>query len=197
MAVPQTPLTGTAPVEQAVEEVLVPPFRPLQPQVQGPEPLTVVAIPAEQRFVEGAEERLAPFEDPQEPLVMRLAEQLAVVPLYWPVQLQVQGPEPETEEAVPMAQRLELGIELKLAPFEDPQEPFIGIIPPVAQLAEDPPLVPLQPQVQGPEPETEEAVPMAQRLVEGAEEKVCPFDDPQTPLVKTVEPEVIESVEQS
>jgi len=49
--------------------------------------------------------------EPQEPLIERLAEQLAVVPLFKPVHSQVQGPLPETEVLFPAEQRLVEGAE--------------------------------------------------------------------------------------
>ncbi len=53
------------------------------------------------------------------------------------------------------------------------------------QAAEVPPLLPAQPQLQGPEPDTEEAVPAAQRLVVGAAESLVPFELPQDPFTAT------------
>jgi hypothetical protein len=162
-------LTGTAPVEH---DAVVPLFNPVQLHVHGPDPLTEDAVPAVQRLVVGIEPKLAPFDDPQAPLVMRLAEQLAFVPLYWPTQVQAQGPDPLTEDAVPAEHRLTEGAELKLPPFDDPHDPFMASIVPVAQLTADPPFIPAQLHVHGPEPETEDAVPAEQRLAEGVEEKL-------------------------
>ena len=45
-----------------------------------------------------------------------------------------------------------------------------------------PPLEPAQDHDQGPEPEMDEAEPVVQRLVVGAEETVVPFADPQAPF---------------
>ena len=45
-----------------------------------------------------------------------------------------------------------------------------------------PPLEPPQLQVHGPEPATDDAVPTVQRLVDGLDDAVVPFDDPHTPL---------------
>jgi hypothetical protein len=95
-------------------EAVVPAFNPVQDHVQGPEPLTEVAVPAEQRLVLGAEERLAPLLLPQTPLTDKLAEQAVeevLVPPLAPLQPQVQGPEPLTEVAVPVAQRFVVGAE--------------------------------------------------------------------------------------
>jgi len=106
LAVPQAPLTGIAPVEQ---EAVVPPFEPVQVQVQGPEPLISVALPESHKLAAGVEDRLAPLDDPQTPSVERLVEQEAVVPPFCPEQDQDQGPSPEIEEAVPVLQKLEVG----------------------------------------------------------------------------------------
>ena len=55
-----------------------------------------------------------------------MAEQLAVVPPYWPVQLQLQGPEPVTVGGVPVVeQRLLAGALVKMPPFALPQAPFV------------------------------------------------------------------------
>jgi hypothetical protein len=50
------------------------------------------------------------------------------------------------------------------------------------QLALVPPLEPPQLHVHGPEPATDDAVPAEQRLAEGTDATVVPFDDPHTPL---------------
>jgi hypothetical protein len=50
------------------------------------------------------------FFEPQTPLTERLAVQVGEAPLFAPAQVQVQGPDPETTEAVPAKQRLEEGI---------------------------------------------------------------------------------------
>ena len=44
-----------------------------------------------------------------------------------------------------------------------------------------PPLEPPQLHVHGPEPATDDAVPAEQRLAEGLDDAVVPFDDPHTP----------------
>src|SRR5262245_24818162 len=66
--------------------------------------------------------------------------------------------------------------------------PVGGVDPPpdtvtdAEQLAVVPPLEPPQFQVHGPAPATDDAVPAVQRLAEGADDAVVPFDDPHTPL---------------
>ena len=50
------------------------------------------------------------------------------------------------------------------------------------QLAVVPPLEPPQLHVHGPEPATDDAEPAEQRLAEGLDDAVVPFDDPHTPL---------------
>ena len=53
------------------------------------------------------------------------------------------------------------------------------------QLALVPPLLPAQPQVHGPDPLTEEAVPVAQRSADGLLTTLIPFVAPQAPLTAT------------
>ena len=53
------------------------------------------------------------------------------------------------------------------------------------QLALVPPLEPPQLHVHGPEPATDDDVPVEQRLVDGAEDAVVPFADPHAPLAAT------------
>jgi hypothetical protein len=61
--------------EQAAGAVLVPPFTPLQPHVQGPVPATAVAFePATHRPEVGAAETATPLAVPQAPLTVWLAE---------------------------------------------------------------------------------------------------------------------------
>jgi hypothetical protein len=50
------------------------------------------------------------------------------------------------------------------------------------QLAVVPPLEPPQLHVHGPKPATDDAVPVEQRLAEGADDTVVPFADPHAPL---------------
>jgi hypothetical protein len=60
-----------------------------------------------------------------------------------------------------------------------------GADPDAEQLALVPPFEPLQPHVHGPEPATDDDVPVEQRLVEGADDAVVPFADPHAPLTAT------------
>jgi hypothetical protein len=78
---PHAPLTGAA-VLLAEQEAVVPPLEPLQLQFQGPVPVTLEALPAEQRLVVGAVLTVVPFAEPQVPLTaaVLLAEHDAVVP---------------------------------------------------------------------------------------------------------------------
>jgi hypothetical protein len=48
-----------------------------------------------------------------------------------------------------------------------------------------PPLEPPQLHVHGPEPATDDDVPVEQRLLEGADDAVVPFADPHAPLTAT------------
>ena len=57
-----------------------------------------------------------------------VAEQLAVVPPFEPAQLQVQGPEPLTELAVPVVQRSVVGALVRVVLLAGPQVPLtIGV----------------------------------------------------------------------
>src|ERR1700722_4159208 len=113
-----------------------------------------------------------------------LAEQLAVVPPLAPAQLHDHGPEPETDEAEPVVQRLVVGAVETVVPFADPQAPLVGVAVLLAeQEAFVPPLAPVQDHDQGPEPLTLVAVPAVQRLVVGLLATVVPLADPQAPFV--------------
>ena len=101
-----------------------PPPDPAQVQVHGPEPLTAETVPALQRFAVGAEVKLWPLDDPQAPLTVKFAEQLAVDPPLDPAQVQVHGPEPLIVEIVPALQRFVVGAEVKLWALDDPQAPL-------------------------------------------------------------------------
>jgi hypothetical protein len=230
----------------AEQEAVVPPLVPEQPQLQGPVPVTEVALPLVQRLLLGALLTATPLAEPQTPLTgvgVLFALQLAVVPVFAPVQLQLQGPEPVTEVAVPLVQRLVVGAVLTEVPLAVPHAPLtirlaapeLSVVPPLvpahpqvqpvpvvvkpvtvpaeqrpgvvedklakspplslptapltgvaALLAEHeevvPPLLPSQLQLQGPEPVTEVAVPVVQRLVLGALLTATPLAEPQTPL---------------
>lgn len=67
----------------AVHPALVPPFNPLQPQVQGPEPSTGRGLPARQRPVAGGVLRVVPLAGPHWPftgVAGALAPHEAVMP---------------------------------------------------------------------------------------------------------------------
>jgi len=49
---------------------------------------------------------------------------LAFVPPPEPLQFHVQGPVPETDDAVPEEHRLAVGADVKLCPLADPHAPF-------------------------------------------------------------------------
>jgi len=115
------------------------------------------------------------------------AEQEAVVPPLEPEHDQLQGPEPVTDEAVPILQRLMVGAEARVAPLDEPHAPLTGGggdwgASCAEQLAVVPPLEPAHDQSQGPVPVTDEAVPVLQRLVVGADSSVAPLNVPQTPF---------------
>ena len=73
--------------------------------------------------------------------------------------------------------------------FEVPQEPLTGVtvvdVFAAEQLAVAPPFDPAHDQVQGPVPETEDAVPVVQNPVVGAVDTVVPLDEPQAPDTAT------------
>jgi hypothetical protein len=56
-----------------------------------------------------------------------LAAQLAVVPPLEPAQVHDHGPEPVTDEAVPVLHRLVVGAVLTVVPFADPHAPFTAL----------------------------------------------------------------------
>jgi hypothetical protein len=68
-----------------------------------------------------------------------------------------------------------VGVDPPPPPATDPAD--------AVQVALTPPLEPLQLHVHGPEPVTEEAVPVAQRLTVGADDSVVPFAVPHTPPI--------------
>ena len=89
-------------------------------------------------------------EEPQVPLTIKGAEQLAVVPPLEPSQVQAHGPEPVTSEAEPVEQMLAAGLAETLTPLADPQVPLTGVASLAAvQVGEEaPPLEPWQVQVE-------------------------------------------------
>ena len=58
------------------------------------------------------------------PVLVRLAEQEAVVPPVEPVHDHDQGPEPETDEEEPVVQKLVVGTEETVVPLAEPQAPL-------------------------------------------------------------------------
>ena len=110
---------------------------------------------------------------------------MAVVPPLLPAHDQLQGPVPATDELVPVLQRLVVGFDATVVPFDEPHMPFTGGGATVfwaEQLAFVPPLLPAQLHDHGPAPLMVEAVPILQRLVVGTEASVRLFDDPHRPL---------------
>jgi hypothetical protein len=98
------------------------------------------------------------------------AEQEALEPPLVPAQDQFHGPVPVTADAVPVVQRLVVGVTLVTTPFIEPHKPFTDVPASEAeQPAVEPPLLPMQLHVQGPEPLVDEAVPVVQRPIVGAE----------------------------
>jgi hypothetical protein len=123
LAAPQTPFTGAGATE-AEQDALVPPLRPPHDQLHGPLPLTLDAVPVAQRPMAGAVLTATPFDAPHAPFASSCAEHCAVVPPLLPAQLQANGPEPVTDEAVPAVHRPEAGALVTSVPFDDPHAPF-------------------------------------------------------------------------
>jgi hypothetical protein len=119
-ALPQAPFGSN----RAEQLAVVPPPEPAQVQFHGPEPLTLEALPALQRFAAGALVRSAPFAGPHWPFTeSSSATQIAVLPPLLPTQAQVQGPLPATVVAVPTPQRLAVGA-VTATPAAPPHDPF-------------------------------------------------------------------------
>lgn len=98
-----------------------------------------------------------------------LAEQLAEAPQL-PVQLQVQGPDPVTEEVVPVEQRLLVGVVANDCPFALPQAQAFRSTAFVAEQLTVPQESPIQvhSHLIASSVSIEDAVPVEQRLVVGA-----------------------------
>ena len=164
----------------AEQDAFVPPFTPLQFQLHGPDPLTAVAVPVEQRLDDGADVTPTPFAEPQTPFCNSGAEHDALVPPFAPLQFHVHGPAPLTAVAVPDEQRFELGADVVPTPFADPHTAFTRSG--AEQDAFVPPFAPLQFHVHGPVPLTAVALPDEQRLELGALIVPTPFELPHAPL---------------
>jgi hypothetical protein len=177
----------------------VPPLEPAHIQSHGPEPVTVEAFPALQRFVVGAVLTATPFAKPHMPLtgglVARGAAQELVEPPLEPAHIQSHGPVPVTAEAAPTLQRFVVGLVLAATPFAEPQMPLTGVTPPeatgAAQALFVPPLEPAHIQSHGPVPATAEAVPALHRFAVGAVLVALAFAEPHTPLTGVVPPELV------
>ena len=123
-------------------------------------------------------------------IVSALAVQLAFVPVFAPLQVQLHGPEPLTADAVPELQRLAVGAIARFAPLLLPQPPFT--IKAAEQESVVPVFAPLQVQLHGPLPLTADAVPEVQRLAAGAALRSAPLLLPQAPLtIKAAEQESV------
>ena len=86
--------------------------------------------------------KVPPSALPHEPLTeVTFAEQLWLVPPLVPLQVQLQGPVPETLEALPAEQRLLVGLLGNAPPSALPHAPSTGVTD-AEQLWLDPPLVP-------------------------------------------------------
>jgi hypothetical protein len=111
------------------------------------------------------------------------AEQLAVVPPLIPPQVHDHGPEPVSEEAVPAEHNPVVGVLVNAAPLAVPHTPLTGPAATSAwQPAVVPPLTPAHVQLQGPEPETDEADPALHKPDVGLTDRLRPLEKPQAPL---------------
>jgi len=62
-------------------------------------------------------------------VVANEAWHMAVAPPLVPAQLQKNGPEPVTDDAVPAEQRLPVGALCRVIPFDVPQTPLMAVVP--------------------------------------------------------------------
>ena len=200
---PQAPLTATG-SGFAEQGAVVPPFDPAQLHVHGPLPLSCDTVPALHRLVAGIAFAVVPLALPHTPLTAGKetseAWHGAELPPFDPAQLQLHGPEPLTEDAVPASHRLLPGAALSCAPFEGPQTPFTAMISGAVQEIELPPFDPMQLQLHAvPLVTGNEELPNAHRLPEGIWAELTPPALPQAPLtgvtVATVVPPLLDVVE--
>jgi len=151
-----------------------------------------------QRLVVGFDATVVPFDEPHTPFTgvgggdcgASWAEQLAFVPTLLPAHDHVQGPEPATADAVPVLQRLVVGFDATVVPFDDPHTPFTGdgggvvVVFCAVQAVLVPPFSPLQVHFHGPVPLMVEAVPALQGVpAAGFDASVAPPEEPHTPLI--------------
>lgn len=122
----------------AEQLAFVPPLLPLQLQLHGPVPDTVLDVPDEHKLEDGALDTVTPLELPHVPFVVvvsLVAEQLAFVPPLPPLQLQLHGPLPETVPDVPDEHKLEDGALDTVIPLELPHVPFVVVVSEVEKVA--------------------------------------------------------------
>lgn len=174
------------PGREAEHEEVVPPLLPSQLQLQGPVPLTAVAVPVLQKLVAGAVLTVVPLALPQLPLTSTGAVHVPEsLPPLVPSQTQVHGPVPLTAVATPPPHKLVEGALVKPVPLAEPQVPLTGTGCTGAEHgALLPPLLPLQLQFQVvlPVSLTVVALPLPQRFVVGALASSTPLAEPQVPL---------------
>lgn len=105
------------------------------------------------------------------------------MPLLLPAHVHVQGPVPETDDAVPVVHKLVVGALVRLAPLDEPHTPFTTAT--AEHWALVPLLLPAHVQIQGPVPTTEDAAPEVHKLVVGALVRLAPLDEPHAPFTAT------------
>lgn len=138
LAVPHIPLTGEL-ATGAAQELLVPPLVPAHIQFHGPLPDTAEELPALHRLVVGVALTATPLAVPHMPLVGEPPELLArgavqelVVPPFVPAHIQVHGPLPATDEALPAVHRFAVGAALAATALADPHMPLVAELATVA-----------------------------------------------------------------
>jgi hypothetical protein len=150
-------------------------------------PLSCETVPAEHSSLAGIAFAVVPLAAPHTPLTggkdRSEAWHDAELPPLDPAQLQLHGPEPLTDDAVPAMHRLLEGAALTCVPFDAPQAPFTAIISGAVQEIDVPPFIPMQLQLHAvPLVTGYEAVPAAHRLLEGAWAALTPPALPHCPL---------------
>lgn len=160
---------------------------PSHVHVHGPVPDNAEALPELHKPAAGADPAGVPSAGPHVPLTICGAEQLSLLPPPDPLHVQENVfPANVTPPSEPALHRPEVGVDKVGAPAAGPHDPFIG--PPktgAEQFASVPPAEPKQVHVHGPVPPTADSIPVAHKLLDGAEPVGVPFAVPQDPFVKT------------
>lgn len=165
---------------------LLPPLAPAHVHVQGPAPLTAVAVPVAHSPAVGATSVSPPFAVPQAPLTT--SRQLAPETFQLPW-LHVAVAEPTWPPAVFERPALKPWA-CAACEAEQPGDQLSVVAAQLRlplQLTLAPPNAPSHDQVQGPLPLTALAVPLAHRLLVGAVIELAPFAAPQPPMTTVLQ----------